>query len=330
MIITRAPVRISLLGGGTDFPSWFQQHGGVVVGGAIDKYSYVWVNGLAPYHPYKSRFVYSDIETVQKHADIDHRAIKACLRYMDMGDGPGVEIHHIADLPSRSGTGSSSTFVVGLLHALAAFNCKHLTPGELANAAYVVENKVMGECVGCQDQCWGAHGGFRIIRFHKDGTIGAYPVDIPAVQLADLQSRLVLAFTGISRTSSEVAKTYVPSLHEKVKEQMAMMRLAEEGIEAIYKADWEKLGRLLDNAWFIKRGLGEKVSSAAIDDLYATARVHGAIGGKITGAGGGGCLVLLMRDSSCRSGLERALTERGCTPIDFHFEHDGSQVIFAD
>lgn len=330
MIITRTPLRLSLLGGSTDFPIWFREHGGLVIGGAINRYVYITARALPHYHDFKTRVVYSQTELVKNNKEVEHKVVRAALEMLQLADdySPGLEITTIADMPSRSGTGSSSSFAVGLLHALAALKGKFLSAESLATAAIHLEQEKLGECVGCQDQTFAAHGGFQAIRFHKDGTRGVYPITIPTEQLRDLESRLMLVFTGISRTSSEIANTYVPTLADKIKEQLAMVKLAEDGLEAVHKGDWEKLGRLLDNSWQIKRSLGSGITNSEIDRLYATARVYGALGGKITGAGGGGCMLLLLKDPSCRIELEQVLKD--CVHIDFKFEHDGSRVIFSD
>ena len=330
MIITRTPLRISLLGGGTDYPSSFREFGGLTLGGAINQYVYVTARKLRPYHDFKTRVVYSKTELVKDNKEVEHRVVRAALEVLQLTDSysPGLELTTIADMPSRSGTGSSSAFAVGLLHALSALKGKFLSPESLATLAIHLEQEKLGECVGCQDQTFAAHGGFSYIRFHKDGTRGVYPISIPLPQLRDLESRLMLVFTGLPRTSSDVAATYVPSLAEKAKEQRAMLKLAEDGLQAIYKADWEKLGALLDNSWMIKRSLGTGVTNQHLDALYAKARVYGAHGGKITGAGGGGCMLLLLRDPVCRIELEHVLND--CVHINFSFEHDGSRVIYSD
>lgn len=329
MIITRTPLRVSLLGGGTDFSSWYTKHGALVVGGAINQYLYVTARSLPPYHDFKTRVVYSQIEHVKANADIDHRAVKACINYaMGHQRDTGLEITTLADMPSRSGTGSSSSFAVGLLNALHALRGEHSSPYHLAKAAMHVEQDMMLECVGCQDQIFAAFGGFNEIRFHRDGSFNVYPINISVAALAELESRLMLLYTNVPRTSSDVAKTYVPTIAENAKAQTAMTHLAEQGLEAIYAGKWDRVGELLDNAWQIKRGLGAAITNPQIDDLYSRARLSGAVGGKITGAGGGGCMLLLLKDPTCRMRVKNLL--RDCVPIKFKFDHDGSRVLYSD
>ncbi len=331
MIITRTPVRVSFLGGGTDYPQWFSRHGGLVVGAAIDKYSYITARFLQPFHPYKSRVVYSAIECVQRNLYIQHRAIRAVLEHLGLtGEAaPGLEIFHAADLPGRSGTGSSSAFVVGLLNALSSLQGRWMLAWELAEAAIHVEQVRLGETVGCQDQTWAAHGGLNVIRFRPRGDISVLPLNLDGEQITRLEAHLMLFFTGISRTASEVAALYAPGLGERTREQWAMVRLAEEGIEAIYQGDYQRLGQLVDQSWRIKAGLADGVCTSEVSRLYAAARLAGAFGGKLTGAGGGGCL-LLVAPPDRQSAIIKALEDQGALHVPFRFDFDGSVVIFAD
>jgi D-glycero-alpha-D-manno-heptose-7-phosphate kinase len=326
MILTRTPVRVSLLGGGTDYPDWFLQHNGVVVGGAVNHYSYVTARFLPPFHDFRHRLVYRDIEAVGSIGDIRHAAIKAVLQRLNWDDNVGVEIAHLSDLPSRSGTGSSSTFVVGLLHALYALQGRLRLPHELAAEAIAVEQKDLGETVGCQDQTWAAHGGVNVIWFQQNGDINATPLSLSAEHVAELENHLMLFFTKLPRTSSEVAASYAATLGERQREQYALMKMAEEGIMAIYARRWERLGKLIDQSWRVKAGLSPKVTNPAIDRLYATARVCGAWGGKLTGAGGGGCMLLVAppdKQPAILAGLKDAVH------VPFKFDFSGSSVVFS-
>lgn len=331
MIITKTPTRLSLVGGGTDFPAWFRKHGGITVGGALNKYSFISARYLPPFHEFRTRVVYSQIETVFSNDEIQHRAIRACLEHAGLaGDsGPGLEISHSSDLPGRSGTGSSSTFVVGLVNALAALQGKRLLAGDLADAAMKIEQERLGETVGCQDQMFAAYGGLNVIKFQKDGDINAYPLLLSIGQVDALERHLMLFFTGVQRTSSEVAKSYAGTLGDREKEQWAMIRYAELGIEAIERQQFQKLGEVIDASWRVKAGLSNAVSTSHISDLYATARLCGAWGGKITGAGGGGCLVLVAPPEK-HAVISKHLTEKGCVHIPFRFSNTGSEVIFAE
>ena len=328
MIISRTPIRISLLGGGTDYPAWFNKNGGLVVGGSINKYSYIQARYLPPFHEFKTRLVYREIETVKSADELNHKAAKAVIKSLGMTNH-GLELMHSADLPGRSGTGSSSTFVVGLLKALSALKGKLLLPHQLAEIAIKIEQEELGETVGCQDQTWAAHGGTNVIHFRQDGEIDVQPLVVGADHIRELEQHLMLFFTGISRTSSEVASTYAPAIEQKESEQFAMMRLAALGIDAIYSKKWERLGELIDQSWRIKAGLSTAVSPANVSRLYAAARLAGAWGGKLTGAGGGGCLVLVAPPEK-QPDIATTLYREGCINIPFKFEHSGSTIIFAD
>lgn len=325
MIITRTPVRISLLGGGTDYPGWFRKHGGIVVGVAINKYSYISARFLPPFHEYKTRVVYSAIETVNSNLEIEHRAIKATIQHLELEDH-GYEIFHFSDLPGRSGTGSSSSFVVGLIHSLSALHGKLKLKEELRDDAIHIEQKRMGETVGCQDQTFAAHGGgAQIVTFKPNGEIRVSSNwDFDDVLL---EQHMMLFFTGISRTASEVAKTYAPQLADKKEEQWAMIRLAERGVEALRKGDYEQLGSLIDQSWRIKSSFSPHISNATINEAYVKARLSGAWGGKLMGAGGGGCLMLIAPPEK-HAAIIAALPT--FIHIPFKFDYDGSCVIFAD
>jgi D-glycero-alpha-D-manno-heptose-7-phosphate kinase len=327
VIITRTPVRVSLLGGGTDFAAWSRKHGGIVVGGAVNKYSFVTARFLPPFHDFKTRLVYREIETVNAASELNHKAARAVLEDLGLGDGR-LEVFHAADLPGRSGTGSSSTFVVGMLHAVGALSGRLLLPHELASKAIHIERGVLGETGGLQDQAWAAYGGLNVIRFRKDGEIDVRPLPLPADHVRELEEHLLLFFTRVSRTSSEVAATYAPSLVERERDQFAMMRLAEAGAEAIHRKQWETLGNLVDQSWRIKAGLSAAVNPAVVNDLYLRARVAGAWGGKLTGSGGGGCMVLVAPPEKHATIVE-ALTAQGAVHIPFQFDFGGSQIIFS-
>lgn len=331
MIISRTPFRVSLLGGGCDYPDWFLKHGGLVVGGSINKSSIIQARYLPPFHEHKTRLVYNTIETVRQHSDIEHRAFRACLKYVgwDQENSPGLEIFHMADLPGMSGMGTSSSFVVGLLNTLCTMQGKYLSPHQLAEAAIYVEQTVMGEIGGCQDQVWAAHGGLNIIKFRKSGEINVFPLAISQQKVEELESHLMLFFTKISRISSHVAQTYAPTIGQREREMWTMVRLAEEGVNIIQNGKYEKLGKLLDDSWRVKSSMSSSVSSPEISKIYNTARVTGAWGGKITGAGGGGCCVLAVPEHK-RVAVRTALENLGCFEIPFKFSFDGSSIIFCD
>lgn len=328
MIITRTPVRVSLCGGGSDLPGWSSKHGGLVVGGAVNHFSYLTARRLPPFHDYRIRLVYSGIETVNHVSDIAHRAVKACIEHLGVRSD-GLEIMHASDLPGRSGTGSSSTFVVGLLKALSGLQGRLMLPHELAAAAIEVEQTRMGETVGAQDQVFAAHGGLNALRFQQNGDIDVRPLVLSADHVNELESNLLLFFTNVPRTSSEISATYAPTIGEKEREMFALMKLTGLAVDAIYQKKWDRLGDLIDQSWRIKSGLSAAVSTPAIAETYAAARLAGAWGGKLTGAGGGGCLLLVAPQES-HSDIVGKMTARNCVHIPFRFSFSGSEVIFCD
>jgi D-glycero-alpha-D-manno-heptose-7-phosphate kinase len=328
VIITKTPVRVSLLGGGTDFPTWSRKHGGLVVGGSINRFSYVTARFLPPFHEYKTRLVYREIETVNDLSEVKHRALRAVIDHMGMGQN-GLEVVHVSDLPGRSGTGSSSTFVVGVLHALSALKGTLMIPHELATEAIRIEQESLGETVGCQDQTWAAFGGVNTIQFRQDGEISVLPLVIDADHIKQLEDHLLLFFTKIPRTSSDVAATYAGTLGERDREQFAMLRMAEQGVDAVYRKDWERLGQLVDQSWRVKVGLSSAVTNQVVNTLYAAARLSGAWGGKLTGAGGGGCMLLIAAPEK-HAGIIKSLTSQGAVHVPFRFSFGGSQIIFSD
>ena len=332
MIITRTPLRLSLLGGGTDYPSWSGAHGGLTVGGAIDKYVHVTVRYLPPYHGYRHRVVYRETEEAASVDDIRHRAVRAALKYMSWVDNQhtcGLEIAHLADLPGGSGTGSSSAFVVGLVNALAALRGEYMAPGELADAAVDIERNWLEETVGCQDQTFAAYGGLNALHFRPGGAVDVCPLALDGAHAAELEGHLLLFFTGLTRTSSAVAATYAPTLGDRPGEQFALLRMAHEGADAVRRRDWRRLGDLVDRSGRVKAGLSPAVCPPAVAALYARARLEGAWGGKLTGAGGGGCLALVAPPDR-HPHLVRTLGALGCVPVPFRFTHSGSTVLFSD
>lgn len=331
MLITRTPMRVSLLGGGSDYPAWFSRHGGLCLGGAINKYSFISARFLPPYHNYKTRVSYSEIECVQKNDEVKHRAIQAVLQILglDQPDSPGLEISHTSDLPGRSGTGSSSSFVVGLVHALGALQGKLFFPLDLARLAIRVEQEIMKETVGCQDQTFAAVGGLNQIRFEKNGQIYVYPIPLTGEEIVDLEQHLALYYTGINRSASQVSSQYVNRLATDDRYQWAMIHLTENGIDALQRKSWIELGKLLHQAWGLKRQL-IGVSNEHIDRIYNTGILAGAVGGKLIGAGGGGCVLFVLPDREVRENLNQTMAGLGLVPIPFCFDHQGSRVIFIN
>ena len=327
MIITRTPYRVSFFGGGTDYPSWYLEHGGAVLGTTIDKFCYISCRYLPPFFPHHSRVVYGDVENVDANEQIKHPAVNAILRYLDVRDG--LEIHHDGDLPARSGIASSSAFTVGLLNAIYALRGVHRSKGALANDAIEVEQQWIGENVGSQDQTLTAHGGLNRVRFRPSGAIEVEPVIISAARRAELQSHLLLFFSGTVRVASLIASRYIEAAHTKPAALEEIGGMVDEGLGLLSgSSDICEFGRLLHHAWEVKRSLADVVSTSKIDEAYDAAIRAGAVGGKILGAGGGGFLLIFAPPEAHAEVIER-LTG-GMVHVPFRFEDSGSQVIYSD
>lgn len=324
MIITRTPFRISFFGGGTDYPTWYRENGGAVLATTIDKYCYITCRRLPQFFQHKHRIVYSLIENVCEISEIQHPAVRAVLGWTGIEEG--LEIHHDGDLPARSGLGSSSSFTVGLVHALSALNGRMATKEDLALDAIHIEQNVIGESVGSQDQVSAAFGGFNRIDFHRNDTFDVSPVILPLQRLNELHSHLMLCFTGFSRIASEIAKSKIDNLKNRSVEINLMREMVDEAISILNNRNTpiEEFGKLLDHSWKYKRSLSEQVSTPQIDELYAEAQRAGATGGKILGAGGGGFLLLFAKPEKHASIRERL---RHLVHVPFKFEDSGSRVV---
>jgi D-glycero-alpha-D-manno-heptose-7-phosphate kinase len=318
MIISRTPFRISFFGGGTDYPAWYREHGGAVLATTIDKYCYVTCRWRPPFFEDKHRVVYSQTETVQEIDEIRHPSVRETLRFMKIT--AGIEIHHDADLPARTGIGSSSAFTVGLLHALYAL--KGLMPSkmQLATQAIHIEQNMIKENVGCQDQILAAFGGFNQIRFN--GGINVTPITVnPEL----LQSHLMLFFTGFSRTASQLAGRLIQDMPKRKKELIKMQEMVDEGVKTLNMSDITDFGRLLHESWQLKRSLTTGISTDYIDYLYDRALKAGAVGGKLCGAGGGGFLLLFVP----KEAQDAVRQELKLLEVPFKFENLGSRIIFC-
>lgn len=324
MIISRTPFRVSLFGGGTDLPQWYLRHGGAVIGGAIDKYCYISLRTLPPFFSHKHRIVYSCVELVNDIQEIRHPVVRAVLT--ETGVANGLEIHHDGDLPARSGLGSSSSFTVGLLHALHAYRGQMIGKWELAQAAIRVEQDILQEHVGSQDQMWAAYGGLNRIDFRPDGGIEVMPLIVPHDRRDQLQQRLVLYYTGQSRYASDIEKDKIANLDRRQSELEGLRALVDEAVDILCRpsADLDDIGRMLHCSWTIKRSLSSGVSNPMVDEMYAAARSAGALGGKLLGAGGGGFLLLYVpphRQEEVQQQLRNHIA------INFRFEAGGSRIV---
>ncbi|MBN1127844.1 MAG: hypothetical protein JXA71_02585 [Chitinispirillaceae bacterium] len=326
MIISRTPFRISFFGGGTDYPVWYQKHGGSVLCTTIDKYCYITCRELPPFFEHAYRVVYSKIELCRSFEEVRHPVVREVLRYLQITRG--MEIHHDGDLPARSGMGSSSSFTVGLLHSLYAWTGKMVGKMQLAHESIHIEQNMIGETVGSQDQVAAAFGGLNRIMFHPGGEIEVQNIIIPRQRRDALASHLMLFYTGIKRTASEVAGSYVGTLLDQEKTMQRKRELVEEATALLTgNADIAGFGGLLHKEWELKRCLARQITSGTIDGLYERARRAGALGGKITGAGGGGFLLLFVPPER-QNGVRQELTELLYVPL--RLESEGSRIIFYD
>ena len=324
MIICRTPFRVSFFGGGTDYPGWYRQHGGAVLSTTIDKYSYITCRELPPFFDHKYRIAYSRVENAKTVDDIEHPAVRAVLREHPFEHG--LEIHNDADLPARSGLGSSSSFVVGLLNALYAMRGRRVSSEQLAYEAIRIEQEVINENVGSQDQTAAAFGGFNLIRFHQDGNIQVEPVILPKVRIEALNNHLILFFTGFSCIASDIAKSKIDNLDKKATELHKMRAMVDEALHILSgSGDIRQFGELLHETWMYKRGLSNQVTTNEIDQIYEAALHAGATGGKLIGAGGGGFMMLFVAPEQ-QPAVRAALSHLICVP--FRFDYTGSQIIY--
>lgn len=324
MIISKTPYRISFFGGGTDYPAWYRENKGQVLATAIDKYCYITCRHLPPFFDHKYRVVYSKIEDVKRVSEIKHPSVRTCLQFMKISEG--VEIHHDGDLPARSGLGSSSSFTVGLLNALHALKGRVVAPARLAADAIHVEQELLRENVGAQDQVMAAHGGCGIVTFGAHSHLQVRPLTVSPHRLQELQDHLMLFYTGIARTASDIAAAQVKRTPAKAKELGEMCSMVDSAVEIMNgNSDIRDFGRLLHESWLLKRSLTDKITTPVIDEIYADARNAGALGGKILGAGGGG-FMLFFAPPAKQPAVRRAL--RRLLHVPFKFEHSGSTIIF--
>jgi len=324
MIITRTPFRISFFGGGTDYPGWYRNHGGAVLATTIDKYCYITCRHLPPFFEHKHRIVYSRIENAQDNNDIEHPAVRAVLNWANVVDG--LEIHHDGDLPARSGLGSSSAFTVGLAHALYGLRGQMASKNSLARDAIHIEQDLIGENVGSQDQVSAAYGGFNRIDFHRDDTFDVAALILPPLRRGELRAHLMLCFTGVSRIADAIAKSKIDNLKNRETELNRMREMVDEAVAILAdsRVSMDEFGKLLDLGWKYKRSLSDRVSTPEIDQIYEEAKKAGAIGGKILGAGGGGFMLLFAKPERHAAIRERL---KDLVHVNFNFDDSGSRVV---
>jgi len=327
MIISRTPFRISFFGGGTDYPVYYQENGGSVLATAINRYCYINLRYLPPFFEHVHRIVYRKTEMVNEINQIKHSSVRECLRYMNIQKG--VEIHHDGDLPARSGLGSSSSFTVGLLNALFALKGGLVSKENLAEAAIHVEQEIIRENVGSQDQTMAAFGGLNIVRFNsqREKHLQVQPLCLNSKRLEEFQNHLMLFFTGIARTASDVAGEQIKKTPEKKHELDEMYSMVDEAADILSNGrDIKDFGLLLHESWQIKRSLTDRISNSTIDEIYEKAIDAGVIGGKILGAGGGG-FTLFFVEPDRQAKVKDAL---GLLHVPFKFDFVGSRIIFYE
>jgi D-glycero-alpha-D-manno-heptose-7-phosphate kinase len=327
MIITKTPFRMSFFGGGTDMEDFFRAHGGAVLSTTFDKYCYVNVRHLPPFFDYRTELSYSKTERVTSIESIQHPAIRNAMKMLDMHE---IRLTYEADLPARSGLGTSSSFAVGMLSAFYALKGKYADKKKLADEAIYLERVLCGEAGGWQDQIAASYGGFNRINFNKDGTYDVLPIIISPERKKQLDYNLMMFFTGFTRFSSDVQKANAASpetKETKEKRLLEMLDLVDDAEDVLTnkKRDLDEFGRLLDHTWKLKRQTGSAVSTSNIDALYQRGIEAGALGGKLLGAGGGGFLVFYVQPEK-REALKAAMHDLLYVP--FHFEDGGSRVLY--
>jgi D-glycero-alpha-D-manno-heptose-7-phosphate kinase len=327
MIITKTPFRMSFFGGGTDMESFFRTYGGAVLSTTFDKYCYVNVRHLPPFFNYRTELSYSKTERVTSIDEIQHPAIRNAMKMLNMHE---LRLTYEADLPARSGLGTSSSFAVGMLSAFYALKGKYADKKKLADEAIYLERVLCGEAGGWQDQIAASYGGFNRINFNKDGTYDVLPIIISPERKKQLDHNLMMFFTGFTRFSSDVQKanTASPETKEaKEKRLLEMLDLVDDAEDVLTnkERDLDDFGRLLDRTWQLKKQTGSAVSSSNIDARYQKGLGAGALGGKLLGAGGGGFLVFYVQPEK-RESLKAAMHDLLYVP--FHFEDGGTRVLY--
>ena len=325
MIITKTPYRISFFGGGSDYPEWFDEHHGEVISSTINKYLYISCRELPHFFKHKFRVVYSKIENVKKISDINHNGVKQLLLHSKIKDG--LEIHYDGDLPSRSGMGSSSCFIVGLMNALSKLKEKDISKKKLAQESIYIERNVMKENVGWQDQIAASYGGFNNIVF-KGNTYKVNKIKCKKSFQDNLNKKLFLLYTGKSRTAEKITRSYTNKLKNIKKQNIyKILNFVSEAKKIIKNNNTDDFGYLLNETWHQKRELSKIVSNNKIDELYTKGKNNGALGGKLLGAGGGGFLLFYVNTKNKEKFLN-AFKKKVIVPI--QLSEKGSEIIFNE
>ncbi|MCH5193827.1 MAG: kinase [Oscillospiraceae bacterium] len=323
MIITKTPFRMSFFGGGTDMEDFFKENGGAVISTTFDKYCYVNVRHIPRFFEHKSELSYAKIERVVSTDDIQHPAIRNAMKMLDMHE---IHLSYDADLPARSGLGTSSSFAVGMLNAFYALKGKYVDKHRLAQDAIYLERVLCSEAGGWQDQIAASYGGFNRINFSAGG-FEVYPIIISPERQKQLNRNLMMFFTGFTRLSTEVHQMNNVADKSKTAQLLEMLSLVDDAEKILVdkSADIDDFGRLLDHTWRLKRQTGSKISTGSIDELYEKGLAAGALGGKLLGAGGGGFLLFYVRPEKQAAVIEAM---SGLLHIPFEFEDKGTRVIY--
>ncbi len=332
MIVVRAPLRLSFVGGGTDLPDFYTRHPGRVISATIDKFVYLVINHTPLVNRVSAR--YSTSETVNHPSELQHTRIKAALT--DLGITNNIEIGSFASLPAKTGLGSSSSFSVALLKGLHEFLGKNIDKNELANAASRLEIELVGEPIGKQDQYAAAFGGLNIFTFNPDHSVKAEPVNLDYKTKADLEHHLLVFFMGTTRPAGAVLAEQKANLEQKIETMKAMADSVPEFHARLAKSDLPGLGAMLQDGWAAKKSLAASISNSITDEFYSAGMNAGAWGGKVNGAGGGGCIMFLApaeKREAIREGMRQVAKRNELTDfceIPVRFSQSGSEIIFKD
>jgi len=325
MIISRTPYRMSFFGGGTDYPAWYLENGGAVLSTTIDKYCYITCRYLPHFFTHKHTIVWSHIESTQSISEILHPAVKAGLQYLEFDDSKGIELHHLGDLPARTGTGSSSSFSVGLINALTRLKGKYISKQELSKKALYLEQEILKESVGSQDQVAAAYGGFNLIEFKLGGEIKITPVAVLDCNIVkELQENIMMFYISAGRFAPAIASDIISNVTKTSSSLHDMTQLVYEANSLLRSGDLDGFGKLLHEGWILKKSLSNKTSNSNIDAIYDAAKRAGALGGKLMGAGGTGFMFFYVPKDK-QDNVSKAL--ENFIHVKFSFEDKGSHIL---
>ena len=326
MIISKTPYRVSFFGGGSDYPQWYKKYGGEVLSCTIDKYVYLTCRKLPAFFDHKYRIVYSNVELCKKIGDIKHPAVREIIKKYHTEINSGLEIHYDGDLPARSGVGSSSSFVVGLINLIKKINRENIIKQDLAKKSIEMEQKILGEIVGSQDQIAAAYGGLNNIKFLTNGGFKVNKIKLDKQHMNRFSKNFLMIFSGQQRTAKFIAKSYVNKLAKDKKrylhEIISHVKIAK---NLIQRQNFDDFGRLLNENWIRKRELSKNVTTGIIEEIYDQCISGGALGGKLLGAGGGGFLLMYVKKNKLKE-LKKKLKGLAFFPI--NITNEGSKIIF--